>query len=144
MSKQEKQRQLGMNPGTAAGRLRKLIIFDFAKRLELDNCYQCGLKIENIEDFTVEHKEKWLHSEDPVGLYFDLDNIAFSHKLCNYADSRNPGKRIIRDRHSVTKLPNRNKSWRARVTLDGRLNELGYFHTKEEATQACIDFKQNI
>jgi len=78
-----------MNPGTASNRLKKNLLFEFAKRLDLHWCYQCGAEIEDCDEFTIEHKTPWLHSEDPRGLFFDIDNIAFSHKSCNYSAARN-------------------------------------------------------
>ena len=86
--KQEKTRQLGMDPGTASNRLKKTLLFEFAKKLDMHWCYQCGAEIVDCDKFTVEHKTPWLHSEDPKGLFFDIDNIAFSHKSCNYLASR--------------------------------------------------------
>lgn len=85
-----KTKQLGMPHGTATNRLRKMILFDLAKRCELDICYRCGQLIEVIEDFTIDHKEPWLHNN--VDLFWDLDNIAFSHKGCNSACSRTAGQ----------------------------------------------------
>jgi L-rhamnose isomerase len=86
--KKEKTKQLGMDPGTASNRLKKNLLFEFAKRLDMHWCYQCGAEIEDCDKFTVEHKTPWLHSEDPKGLFFDIDNIAFSHKSCNYSAAR--------------------------------------------------------
>ena len=87
--KQEKTKQLGMDPGTASNRLKKTLLFEFAKKLDMHWCYQCGAEIKDCDKFTVEHKTPWLHSEDPKGLFFDIDNIAFSHKVCNYRAARN-------------------------------------------------------
>ena len=84
-SKERKKKQLGMNPSTASHRLKKSILFDFAKRLGLNWCYQCGAEIEDINKFTVEHKTPWMNSPNPKELFFDLDNIAFSHASCNYS-----------------------------------------------------------
>ena len=83
--KEKKQKQLGINTSTAAHRLRKSILFNFAKRLDLNWCYQCGAEIENIARFTIEHKTPWLDSPNPKELFFDLNNIAFSHASCNYS-----------------------------------------------------------
>jgi len=77
-----------MDPGTASNRLKKNLLFEFSKRLDMHWCYQCGAEIESCDDFTVEHKTPWLHSEDPKGLFFDIENIAFSHKSCNYSARR--------------------------------------------------------
>lgn len=62
----EKSRQLGVSHGSAAVKLKKMLLFSFAQRLKLDRCYQCGRLIEDIDNFTVDHKVPWLHSEDPA------------------------------------------------------------------------------
>ena len=85
---ERKSKQLGMNHATAANRLRKMILFKLIQEASLDNCYQCGERIENVENLSIEHTKPWLDSDDPVGLYFDLDNIAFSHLSCNASNGR--------------------------------------------------------
>lgn len=84
----KKKEQLGMNPSTAAGRLRKNVLFSLVQRCGEDLCHQCGNKIETPEELSIEHKTPWLDSEDPVRLFFDLDNISFSHLSCNAAAAR--------------------------------------------------------
>ena len=79
----ERQKQLGMPLGTARGKLNKAITFQMVQRLGLDTCFQCGKKIKTVRDLSIEHKISWLHSTDPVGLFFNLDNTAFSHLSCN-------------------------------------------------------------
>lgn len=79
----KKKDQLGINPGTASSILKKSIMYSMARRLGEDVCYQCKEKIKSIDEFSVEHKKPWLDSDDPKGLFFDLDNIAFSHMSCN-------------------------------------------------------------
>jgi hypothetical protein len=86
--KDTKTEQLGMNPGTAAHRLRKSILFSFAKKLGFNWCYQCATEIVDIDNFTIEHKKPWLDSDNPPEVFFDLDNIAFSHAGCNYRAAR--------------------------------------------------------
>ena len=86
--KSKKKNQLGMHPSTASNRLKKSVLFSFAKKLDLNWCYQCGAEIEDIHKFTLEHKKPWLDSDEPEELFFDLDNIAFSHASCNYRASR--------------------------------------------------------
>ena len=75
--------QLGIPHGTANGRLRKIVLFELLKRHNENICFQCGKFIENVEEFSVEHKVPWLDSENPTKLFFDIDNIAFSHLRCN-------------------------------------------------------------
>lgn len=83
-----KSKQLGMPIGTASGILRKAIMFDLVKRLGENICFQCGEEIENVDEFSIEHKEAWLHSKNPIELFFSLDNIAFSHISCNVRVAR--------------------------------------------------------
>lgn len=74
---------LGMPHGTAAHKLRKAIIFDMAKKLQLDVCYKCQECIQSVDEFSIEHKTPWLYAENPIQTFFALDNIAFSHLACN-------------------------------------------------------------
>lgn len=89
---EQKDHQLGISYGTACNRLRKQIMFDLVKRCGLDDCYKCRKKIKTIEEFSIEHKTSWLHSDNPVNLFFDLDNISFSHLKCNKSSSRRARK----------------------------------------------------
>lgn len=89
----KKRKQLGMPHGTAANKLRKAIMFDLIKKAGKNICFQCGETIDNISNLSIEHKIPWLDSEDPAGLYFDLDNIAFSHLTCNCKAGRYTRKR---------------------------------------------------
>ncbi len=78
-----KSKVLGMPYGTANGRLRKSLIWEFVKKLSLDSCFQCKKLIETIEELSIEHKEAWLQADDPIEAFFDVENIAFSHLSCN-------------------------------------------------------------
>ena len=72
--------------GTAGGKLKKMILFDLLKRHSENVCYRCGNEIESCDELSVEHKKAWLHN-DPA-LFWDLDNVAFSHLDCNMAERR--------------------------------------------------------
>lgn len=72
---------LGMPVGTAQNRLRKMILFQLIQRVGEDTCYRCGRRIETVDDLTIEHKESW-SGKDP-NLFWDLENVAYSHHLCN-------------------------------------------------------------
>jgi|CXWL01.1.fsa_nt_gi hypothetical protein len=74
---------LGMSYGTARARLERTIMFSMAVKLGLDDCFRCQKKIKSVLEFSVEHKESWQLSDIPLEKYFDLENIAFSHALCN-------------------------------------------------------------
>ena len=97
-SKDKKTLQLGMNPSTASGRLVKDILFRLAIQAG-HTCHRCGGDLDR-ETFSIEHKVAWLDSEDPVGLFFDQKNIAFSHLRCNSAD----GKRVKCTTHGTGTL----------------------------------------
>ena len=85
---QKKAEQLGMPFGTANAKLKKSLLFQFIHQTGRGKCFQCGKLIQDITDLSIDHKEPWLDSDDPVSLFFDLDNIAFSHLSCNSAASR--------------------------------------------------------
>lgn len=93
---EKKKQQLGMNPSTASYVLVKDILFDFVKDRP---CYRCtGLMTR--ENFSVEHKTPWLDANDPVSLYFDLNNIDFSHINCNISAGRRKERTIVHGRDS--------------------------------------------
>lgn len=89
----EKSKQLGMNHSTASSRLKKNLLWSYVVKCGDDVCFQCGEKINSVDDLSVEHKKPWLHSENPLELFFDEDNIAFSHLVCNVASARKDGQR---------------------------------------------------
>ena len=72
---------LGMAFGTASARLRKMILLDLLKRHKENVCYRCGLTIESRLELSIEHKKPWLGVD--AALFWDLNNIAFSHMQCN-------------------------------------------------------------
>src|SRR5271157_5396828 len=85
-SNAKKAEQLGMPYGTASGRLLKRLLLRMAQDLHRDTCYRCGKKIETVEELSIEHKEAWL--DVSVDLFWDLDNVAFSHRVCNVRAGR--------------------------------------------------------
>lgn len=84
---EKKMHQLGMNPSTASAKLLKDILFNFIQKSGIDKCFHCGEPLSR-DDFSVEHKTPWLDSDDPVAMFFDIDNISFSHLKCNSAAAR--------------------------------------------------------
>jgi hypothetical protein len=83
----KKQEQLGMNPSTAQHRLLKDILWDLIVKTNQDTCCKCNCKMTR-DTFSIEHLVPWLDSTNPTDLFFDLKNISFSHKSCNYSDAR--------------------------------------------------------
>lgn len=88
----EKSRQLGMPFGTANARLRKAIMFMLAKKAKLDRCFRCGKRIRTVDEFSIDHKQDWMHG-DPA-LFWETENIAFSHRRCNIQAARRLPKKF--------------------------------------------------
>ncbi len=84
---QRKERQLGMKLGTAHHRLRVRVMFSLVVECGRDKCYRCGLKLTSASDFSIDHKQPWIGEN--TDLYWDLNNIAFAHKICNGNARRN-------------------------------------------------------
>lgn len=91
-SNKKKSEQLGMPFGTAAARLRKLVLFHVLVRHEENLCFQCGDRIQSADELSIEHKKPWL--DNSVELFWDLSNIAFSHNVCN-TKAKRPRKRKL-------------------------------------------------
>ena len=83
---EKKTKQLGMHYSTAQHRLRKRILFMLIQRLKLDNCFQCKNLIVEIDDLSIDHKKPWL--DEDTRLFWDMGNIAFSHRSCNSSAAR--------------------------------------------------------
>lgn len=79
-----KNKQLGMPYGTATAKLRKQLLFKYVTLSGDNTCFKCNIDIDKIEEFTIEHKSPWLHEN--TDLFWDLNNIAFSHRACNKPD----------------------------------------------------------
>jgi hypothetical protein len=82
-SNQKKNRLLGEPYGTATSRLRKMLLFDMATRLDEAWCYRCSYRILTIEEFSIEHTIPWQGTENPRETFFDITKIKFSHLFCN-------------------------------------------------------------
>ena len=78
--------QLGMKYGTASWRLQRLMLFWCAQDFGLDNCYRCGEKMDSVNDFTIDHIQPWIGVSSD--LFWDVNNIAFSHMRCNIQSAR--------------------------------------------------------
>ena len=78
----EYSKQLGMPKYTAHNILRKSILLNLLVQLEQNICYRCGEPM-TIDTISTDHKKNWINSGEESKLFFDLDNISFSHKSCN-------------------------------------------------------------
>lgn len=80
---------LGMSQGKASHILMKDILWKLIVQTDNFICHHCHEPMSR-ETFSIEHKVPWRFSENPTDLFFDLDNISFSHLKCNVAAARNP------------------------------------------------------
>jgi HNH endonuclease len=96
---EKKEKQLGLPIGTASHRLRKAVLFRLVQETGRDSCLRCKNKIESVEELVIDHKEAWL--DVSVELFWNLDNIGFSHARCNSLSRRSIAGRILG--------PNRNR-----------------------------------
>ena len=83
---------LGISWGKATARLNNMILFKLVQETNRDICYRCGQKISCPTDLSRDHKTDWTTAEE----YWDLDNIAFSHKQCNRIAGLERGRSIRR------------------------------------------------
>ena len=65
-----------------------MIMYSLARKLSMLDCYRCKKEIDDISDFTIDHKKGWVNVSP--ALFWDMNNIAFSHATCNF----NAGKTI--------------------------------------------------
>ena len=103
---EKKQEQLGESPGKANHRLMKDILWMLIVESNRNICFQCGKEMCR-DTYSVEHKVAWLDKENPKELFFNLDNISFSHLSCNVRFA----KRLNRTEEEIREL-NRLKSKR--------------------------------
>ena len=85
---------LGMSLGRAKNILHRKIIWAMLVEKKLTQCFRCGGEMTEA-DYSQDHAEDWLYASNGRELYFDLNNIRFSHRRrCNVSTS---GKRVPRN-----------------------------------------------
>jgi hypothetical protein len=135
-----KSDKLGMSLGKANARLRKSILFDLVIKSGLGKCFKCNLPINNEDELTIEHKTNWLNSDNPVKLFFDLNNIAFSHKRCNKCSPQQSTVRSTSGYKGVKKCSRKNRKgiryWAVYVTSNGLCKYVGRFTDPKVAARA--------
>lgn len=67
-------------------------MFSLAKAGGLVYCYRCRNTIDSVSDFSLDHKSPWEGID--ATLFWDIDNIAFSHLSCNIKAKR-PAKPLF-------------------------------------------------
>ena len=94
MIKDKKSTVLGQNISTASSRLKKLLLYKLLVDYAINICYRCNELIEDEAELSIDHKIAWLNSATPVELFYDLDNIGFSHFRCNARASTGPQENL--------------------------------------------------
>lgn len=118
--KNKKQVQLGMNPSTAQGKLTRDILWSLVVKTNQDICCKCDKPMVR-DTFSIEHVKPWLDSEDPVGLFFDINNIKFSHLRCNVKDARSARKKYeTPEEAKAAWMTKKNERDRKRYTSESR------------------------
>jgi len=100
-----KTKILGESFSNAYYRLTKDLLFSQAIAAG-HTCYRCKEALTR-ETFSIEHKIDWLNHEEAAKMFFDVDNIAYSHLQCNtraqaYKNRKGPvedGKRTRANRN---------------------------------------------
>ena len=85
-TKEERKReaeQLGCSKTSGTYRIMRGLLFEFADALDIAHCVRCECPIESVDDMSIEHIEDWHDKPNAKELFFDLGNLAFSHKHCN-------------------------------------------------------------
>ncbi len=130
--------QLGMDFGKANQQLFKMMVWKMATICGMDKCSHCKQPIEKPNDLSLEHKEPWRGIEGRPArpeLFWDLDNIAFSHIWCNAGSpTRGKGARMTCGVDKYTNTNNRGYTkYRARLGMNSKLIDLGYWDSELEA-----------
>lgn len=113
-SNKKKALQLGMPTGTASNRLKKSLLLKLLKESNKNICYRCNKDILDEAELSIDHKEPWFNSENPVEKFFDLDNIAFSHLTCNISVASKPHKKYFTEEAFKEVKNERGRVWRAK------------------------------
>jgi hypothetical protein len=100
--KAKKSEQLGMPIDKARDMIKKRFMLHLAEQLGVNFCYQCGEPV-TTDDMSIEHKISFVGAEDPLTTFFDMDNIALSHKKCNTAARRTDKPTVHPSMHSYNK-----------------------------------------
>ena len=125
---------LGMSGGSANNRMRNNVVFRLAGKLDMLTCFRCGQPITSVGDLSYDHIKEWRKADDPASLFFDAENIAFSHRLCNFA-RLDPGDSQALPGVRPAPWRKGHQKWVASVySKNGRSRR--YFYTQEEANRA--------
>lgn len=137
--KEKSSELLGENIDGAWYKLRKMILFNQAKESGQDICCRCHKRIEDIDEFSIEHVIPWKESSAPKKLFYDINNIKFSHERCNYRNEGRQRFRIFNSKSGMRGVVKTGERWKTSIKKDRKSYYLGTFDTKEEAGKAYDD-----
>jgi hypothetical protein len=78
---------LGLSFGAANHRLHRAVMWSLIEQCGRTDCFRCGSPMDE-STYSVDHREPWLG--ESVALFWDMQNIEFSHLRCN-VDARRRG-----------------------------------------------------
>jgi hypothetical protein len=139
--------QLGMDFGKANQRLFKMMVWKMATKCGMDKCSHCKQRIEEPENLSLEHIVPWRGIEGRPArpeLFWDLDNIAFSHIWCNAGTpTRGQGNRKYFgvDNYADRRKEKNYQKIRARLGMNNKLLDLGYW---DDEIKAAISYDLGI
>lgn len=125
-----------MAVSTARSKLYKEIVFSLAVECKKNVCLRCNKTISKSSEFTVDHKIGWRFKTNASELFFDLNNIAFSHNSCNssFVGGRR-GRQGETGVRGVAFIPTRKspKKYKVMVHWKKKRHIIGYFENLIEA-----------
>ncbi len=139
--------QLGIDFGKANLRLFKMVVWNMARKSGMDKCSHCKQPIDEPDHLSLEHIEPWRGTNDREArphLFWDLNNIAFSHMWCNSGSpTRGKGKTKYCgvDIYPDTRNGRDYLKIRARLGMDNKLIDLGYW---DDDIKAAISYDLGV
>lgn len=133
----KKAATLGMPHGTATARLRKNILFYLLKRLKENTCFKCNKEIEIVEDLSIEHKLPW--EGRSAELFWDLNNIAFSHLKCNRPHSFSSNESRLFSGPEGTAWCGGHQTF---LPIDNFYRSIGHWNGLQKKCKDCHDLQQ--
>lgn len=123
--------QLGKGMTSANHQLHRDLLFDFAIKTG-HFCYRCGQPLTR-DTFTIDHIVPWLDTENAKALFFSIDNIAFSHRVCNLSVTRRVKK------YATFKEQEKASNLRYKTKHRERLLEYGREYRRKKAALKISD-----
>lgn len=131
-----KTESLGMSYGSARNKLTRMLLFKMVVDTGQDICFQCGENIEDVRSLSIEHKEPWLGEDDAVDMFFDLENVTFSHLSCNSAAARRPHK--IYESPQASNRAYKKRRWLKKTPEERKLDRRTRYLRSKELAEARI------